>query len=365
MPIFERDSNARKPYQIRIRNPNYPASGKKFIWGGTYARKRDAERRERELLHDLDHGTFIEPSQTTLGEYLPQWLEGSMDANERTRGDYQRLLKRYVLSDPIAVTPLAKLTTLALETLYKKLGQRLSPRSVRMVHGVLRSALKKAERDRLLLRNPTTGVQGLPKQARREMHALNRRQLDRLLAISEATSNRHHALWCVLAEGGLRPSEALRLPWDDVGTNWVVVRGETKTASSRRTVTLPASTMTALAWHRTQQEAEKIAAGGSYRDMGRVFASQTGGPLDLKNVTARHFKPLLNAYYPLPNIRVYDFRHTHASILLAAGTPVHVVSKRLGHASAKMTLDVYAHVLSGQDDDAVTSLEAYMAAGRS
>jgi integrase len=73
-------------------------------------------------------------------------------------------------------------------------------------------------------------------------------------------------------------------------------------------------------------------------------------------------KPLLSAYYPLPPIRVYDLRHTHASHLLAAGTPVHVVSRRLGHASAVMTLNVYAHVLSGQHEDAVAKLEAYYAA---
>jgi integrase len=93
-----------------------------------------------------------------------------------------------------------------------------------------------------------------------------------------------------------------------------------------------------------------------------VFANETGGPLDLKNATARHFKPLLTAYYPLPVVRVYDLRHTHVTHLLAAGTPVHVVAKRVGHASAKMTLDVYGHVLSGQDGDAVERLEAYWAA---
>jgi integrase len=142
-----------------------------------------------------------------------------------------------------------------------------------------------------------------------------------------------------------------------------MVRGETKTRGSERTVTLGAATMQALAWHRTQQEAEKIAAGNAYRDAGRVFASQTGGPLDLKNATARHFKPLLKAFYPLPDIRLYDLRHTHASHLLAAGAPVHVVSRRLGHASPVMTLNVYAHVLSGQHEDAVAKLEAYYAAG--
>ena len=77
----------------------------------------------------------------------------------------------------------------------------------------------------------------------------------------------------------------------------------------------------------------------------------------------RHFKPLLTAYYPLSSVRLYDLRHTHASLALAAGVPVHVVSKRLGHASAKMTLDVYAHLLSGQDEDAVAKVEAFERGG--
>jgi integrase len=56
-------------------------------------------------------------------------------------------------------------------------------------------------------------------------------------------------------------------------------------------------------------------------------------------------------------------RHTYASLALAAGVAVHVVSARLGHASPKMTLDVYAHVLSGQDEDAVAKLEAFERVG--
>ena len=85
------------------------------------------------------------------------------------------------------------------------------------------------------------------------------------------------------------------------------------------------------------------------------------GTTATRNVTARQFKPLLNAYYPLPNIRVYDLRHTHASLALASEAPVHVVAARLGHASPTMTLNVYAHVLTGQAEDVVTRMEAYMA----
>ena len=51
-------------------------------------------------------------------------------------------------------------------------------------------------------------------------------------------------------------------------------------------------------------------------------------------------------------------------VALAAGVAVHVVAARLGHASAKMTLDVYAHVLTGQDEDAVAKVEAFERAGQ-
>ena len=49
----------------------------------------------------------------------------------------------------------------------------------------------------------------------------------------------------------------------------------------------------------------------------------------------------------LPVIRLHDLRHTHATLLLAAGEPVKVVSERLGHARATITLTVYQHVHPG------------------
>jgi integrase len=53
-----------------------------------------------------------------------------------------------------------------------------------------------------------------------------------------------------------------------------------------------------------------------------------------------------------PEIRLHDLRHTHATLLLAKGVPVKVVSERLGHASATITLQVYAHVMPGNQRDA-------------
>jgi integrase len=60
----------------------------------------------------------------------------------------------------------------------------------------------------------------------------------------------------------------------------------------------------------------------------------------------------------LPRIRLHDLRHTHATHLLAAGTNVRVTSERLGHASVAFTLDVYGHVLPGQQAAAAAAVAA-------
>jgi integrase len=80
-----------------------------------------------------------------------------------------------------------------------------------------------------------------------------------------------------------------------------------------------------------------------------VFTSRWGEPLYPDTVTALMTK-LINrhnrsATKPLPHARLHDLRHLHATTLLLAGVPVHVVAARLGHADPAVTLRVYAHVL--------------------
>jgi integrase len=366
-------------YLVRLFRGHDPVSGKKTYAFKTFKTRKEAQRWQTAQQRALDTGAFVEPSQIRLSTYLSEWLEGPVKLNSRSRtlSDCRELIGRYLAGHELGIVPLARLTTGALERFYAELSARpLSARTVRMVHGVLHAALAIAARDRLIVVNPAAGAT-LPRQARTEMHALDAAQVRRLLTTSEATNNRWHALWHLLVNGGLRPSEALGLRWSDVVADCVHIRRtlvvfrkgggwaleEPKTRRSRRVLTLPAITMQALVAHRGQQEIEKITAGNTYQGHDFVFAGQNGAPLSLANVTTRYFKPLLKGA-GLPAIRLYDLRHTHASLLLAAGVPVHVVSARLGHASAKMTLDVYAHVLNGQQEDAIAKLELYMAAGR-
>ena len=87
-----------------------------------------------------------------------------------------------------------------------------------------------------------------------------------------------------------------------------------------------------------------------------IFPSQNNTPLNERNITTRHFKPLLKKV-GLPDIRLYDLRHTHATLLLKAGVHVKIVSERLGHSSIQITLDTYSHVLPNMQQESAEKLE--------
>lgn len=131
-----------------------------------------------------------------------------------------------------------------------------------------------------------------------------------------------------------------------------VVGGEvrlkaTKTAQAR-SLAIDHRTAAALHARRRAQAADRAAAGDAWADRwGLVFTCRDGRPLSPPAVSMA-FRRLVDRT-DLPRIRLHDLRHLHASLLLAAGTPVKVVSTRLGHARVGMTLDTYAHVLPAHD----------------
>ena len=90
-----------------------------------------------------------------------------------------------------------------------------------------------------------------------------------------------------------------------------------------------------------------------------MFRAKRGGPIRTSHFVRRHFKPLLKSA-ELPTIRLYDLRHTAATISLAAGVSPKVISEQLGHASVAFTLDVYAHVLPHMQDAAAEKVQALL-----
>jgi integrase len=158
---------------------------------------------------------------------------------------------------------------------------------------------------------------------------------------------------------GARRGEMLNLRWQDVeldgkkititGSTAVIsgerVNGTTKSGRTR-VVSVDDETVAVLRQRRTDQAAEQLKVGDSWRGTkdGYVFTTGWGEPIYPDTVTFLMTK-LIRANQQLPHARLHDLRHLHATTLLLSGVPVHVVAARLGHADPAITLRVYAHVI--------------------
>ena len=129
-----------------------------------------------------------------------------------------------------------------------------------------------------------------------------------------------------------------------------------KTDQARRRINLDPETVAVLRRHRAEQVEERLAVGPSYEDHDLVFGHVDGTPHDPTSVSRAfsHYSRRAG----LPQVRLHDLRHGHASHLLAAGANAPVLSERLGHASAAFTPSVNAHSLSGQQEDAARAVAA-------
>jgi integrase len=190
------------------------------------------------------------------------------------------------------------------------------------------------------------------------------------MLLEAASGDRLEALYVLAVHTGLRQGELLGLKWDDIDLAartlqvrraLITARGgprlaAPKTKGSRRRVSLTGAAVEALKAHLERQLAQIDRAGSLWQEKGLVFASETGAPLDRRDLTSRRFKPLLERAR-LPHFRFHDLRHTCATLLLTQNVNPKVVSEMLGHSSIAITLDTYSHVLPNMQDSAARALE--------
>ena len=129
---------------------------------------------------------------------------------------------------------------------------------------------------------------------------------------------------------------------------------------------MPASTLAALETHRARQDEFRRLYGSDYRaDLDLIFANPDGTPLRPDSISATVSALFRRLKIPKPKgASLHLLRHSHGSHLLANGVPLPVVSERLGHSSVRVTADVYAHAINGQDEEAVRKWEEFQKRNR-
>ncbi len=364
-----------KVYYAVIYEGINPATGRgRHRWHRAGNTRKEAERFLAELVKRSHDGDYRAPEKITLGDYLlDRWLSTKQSQlRPSSFSSYRRNIEIHVVPH-IGQIPLQRLTPEDLDAFYAKLlregrrngdGGGLAPKTVRYIHSIIRKALADASRKGTVVRN-VADLADPPKLAagsRRQMTVWTADQLRTFLEHIEG-----HDLYPAFylgANTGMRRGEVLGLRWDhvDLETARLVVAqallsveyettvSDVKTVNSRRTVDLDARTVAVLrAWRKRHLEL-LLLTGRTPDPTALVFARADGNPTH-PDYFSQTFERL-TAQTDLPRIRLHDLRHTHASILLQAGTPVKVVSERLGHANPAFTINVYQHVLPGMQADA-------------
>lgn len=328
------------------------------------------EAAEKELARQLALRPVLPTPDSSFSDYANYWLAIAVDPCLRwkTARDYRGNLARYALPTVGAVR-LEDLTPLDLQSVYSGLlAQRLSPRTVRYTHSIVHAALEQAKVWNLIRDNPATGLQ-LPRAEHRQFRVFTPEEARRFYAA--ASRDPDGLVLLVALSTGLRPSEylALRNRDFDHGRNTFTVdrtiervpgrqsdgvrlepgrwKSEaTKRPLNRRTISIPAEVASRVA-DLLDRQADLFS--GLARPVGAkteelIFRTPRGKPIHERNLVQRVFKPLLQRA-GLPDIRLYDLRHSFATLALRAGTPARLVSEQLGHSSAAFTPNIYGHVL--------------------
>jgi integrase len=268
----------------------------------------------------------------TLNDFLDKWLaeSASLKIRERTLNGYESLLNCHV-REKLGAKRLSDIQLLEVKKLYNEMNKaKYSPKTIRHVHNVLSSPFKQAVKWKMLMQNPCDFCD-LPRQVRSEMKGFTPDEAK--LFLEAAENEKFYALFYLAIETGMRPEEYLGLNWLDIDFEQrslsvqralVERKGggfifdELKTSRSRRSIPLSNSLINVLKIHRRNQLEERMKLGTNYQNHEVVFASEVGTPMMHRNLLRRHFKPLLSKAN-LPDIRLYDLRHTTATLLLSAG----------------------------------------------
>lgn len=299
----------------------------------------------------------IHDERRTTNDYLNWWLDNVLPGSvkDSTADGYRYIIGRYI-TPAVGKVRLAKLSPLHVQEMLTDMERRgLSVATRRQARAILRRALNHAERFEMVHRNAAAQTEAPRGSTHRIDDALTQDEARAL--ISAVKGQPLECIVTVALSLGLRKGEALALRWQNIdleaGTLTVaatlsrrvghgLIESDPKTARSRRTLPLPQTCVGALREHRRTQAAARLAAGPSWRGEGHVFTTPIGTPIDPRNLTTQFHGLCERA--GIGRRRFHALRHSAATLMLAQGVPLAVISDVLGHASYAITADVYARV---------------------
>ncbi len=395
MPVHKRKRDGKISWYYKFDNPGSTRSNRDIIRGFGYATKQEAidaeaarrlDEQKKAELAKAGSGVAAAPPKTLamlLDEFLVQ--HAAKHLAPKTAERYREFA---AMLDPVLkAMALPEITPLHLTREWNRLRESgghyrksektrpLSAKTVRNIAGFVSSAFSRAIRWGLVTANPVTNSE--PPRVKKHL-AIALTPAQQQMVMESASGP-----WCMrtylelAAATGCRRGELLALRWEDVVNGCLIIsRSLTQTRTvldfkgtkteKPRTIALPESAVAALEVHREKQGAFRQQYGPDYRaDLDLVFCNPDGSMLKPDSVSAAVSLLFRRLKIPKPKgAALHLLRHSHTSVLLAAGVPLPAVSARLGHSSVRTTQEIYAHMITGQDQEAAKKWEEYQRRNR-
>lgn len=345
-----------------------PASGKlirKSVYGKTQAIVRQ---KMNAAIADIDKGTYSEPSNMTLKQWLEIWLETyTSHLAPRTLSQYTGYINGRIIP-ALGKVKLSRLDVVIVQRFYNDLAKEVAPKTVSNIHGILHKSLEQAQAVGYIARNPLIGAK-LPKIEKKQIQAFSEPEMIAFLEAARGTEL--ELLFKFALFTGMRMGEITGLTWDrvDFERGSITIDRQLQRINKEmvlippkhnklRTIFPAHSVIQLLEQQKRLQAVWEAQSMGVWQDSGFVFTNIIGRYL-LSGHVYKEFKRVCTRS-GRPDARFHDLRHTYAVNSLKAGDDPKTLSENLGHHSVAFTLDVYAFALDEMKKASGDKMESFL-----
>lgn len=366
-------------WEARYTAGYHPGTGKQIQRSITGKTQKEVAQKLKKVLAELDAGTYIAPSNLTVGAWLDIWAAEYLNSVKHSTVCSYKATIRTHLKPGLGAIKLDMLDAHTVQSFYNALGEdtkqrkALSPKTIKNVHGVLHKALQQAIKNGYIRFNPADACD-LPRREKKEMKNLDESKISEFLKAIKG--HRFEALFTVTLFTGMREGEVCGLLWDcvDLEKGTITINKQlqkvrnsggvhelVETKNSKvRTITAAPYVVSVLRRVKHQQLENRLRCGECWVDSGFVFTNELGQHLKPQTVY-RNFKKVV-ASIGCEEVRFHDLRHSYAVAAISSGDDIKTVQSNLGHATAAFTLDIYGHVTEKMKQESAARMERFIAA---
>lgn len=382
-------------YEIRVScgiDINGKKLGKSKTWipdeGMTQKQIEKELARQKVLFEEEVKNGICPDNKIRFVDFSKRWMDeyAKVNLTIKTYARYEIYLKR--INQGIGHLKLKDITPLQLNAFYRSLeadgvnqrkrydengdlinNGKLAPKTILDHHRVISKILSTAVKWGLLEKNVAMRADP-PKVPHREISYLNEQEVRQMLTLLEKEPIQYQTMITLLVYTGIRRGELCGLEWKDIDFenqvmhvvrsaqyigNKTMITKEPKTKSGIRHFSLSIHACILLKKYKRWQLEQKFNAGDQWTESDRLFTSWNGKPIHPDTITDWFSKFIKRS--GLPYVTLHSLRHTNATLMIAEGTDVCTVSRRLGHANTATTLNIYAHALKSKDREAANTLD--------